>query len=122
MPVLSKGGCFSLPMSREVKPRRSNVWSRARGISTALICIRGAQLYPDLSGDGESLPDTPQLVVQPGTNADGTAGDSYLYLIGIGNAAALMDKLVDDMGCPAGDEQCVGEGPATHKLYYFQAD
>ncbi len=89
----------------------------------SLICIRGRAAIPRLIWRrGESLPDTPQLVVQPGTNADGTAGDSYLYLIGIGNAAALMDKLVDDKGCPAGDEQCVGEGPATHKLYYFQAD
>ncbi|MEL4415719.1 pilus assembly protein [Shewanella algae] len=84
---------------------------------------KGARSYTQTYLEtGESLPDTPQLVVQPGTNADGTAGDSYLYLIGIGNAAALMDKLVDDMGCPAGDDQCVGEGPATHKLYYFQAD
>ncbi|MBT1443403.1 rRNA (guanine-N1)-methyltransferase [Shewanella sp. JM162201] len=65
---------------------------------------------------GESVPDTPQLVV-PGTDA--------MYLIGIGKAPELMIKTrCEDNnehcdGCPPGDEKCIGGGMNTEKIYYY---
>ncbi len=71
---------------------------------------------------GESVPDTPQLVVPPNIRSDGTVADSYMYLIGIGNASEKMEKVKSDPGCPPGDHKCVGGGPSTNKIYYYQAN
>lgn len=64
---------------------------------------------------GARVPDTPQLVIPP----NGTS-DSYMYLIGIGSAAADMDKVDDDEsdGCAAGDDKCIGGGLGVNKIYY----
>ncbi|WP_258405477.1 pilus assembly protein [Shewanella sp. FJAT-52076] len=65
---------------------------------------------------GESVPDTPQLVV-PSSKA--------MYLIGIGKAPELMVKTrCEDNnehcdGCPPGDEKCIGGGMNTRKIYYY---
>ncbi|WP_434929099.1 pilus assembly protein [Shewanella sp. HL-SH2] len=67
---------------------------------------------------GARVPDTPQLVIPPNG-----ADDSYMYLIGIGNAGDKMEKVKDPLnpdpdGCKAGDEKCIGAGPGVNKIYY----
>ncbi len=65
---------------------------------------------------GESVPDTPQLVV-PGSKA--------MYLIGVGKAPELMVKTRCENnnehcdGCPPGDKKCIGGGMSTEKIYYY---
>jgi type IV pilus assembly protein PilY1 len=64
---------------------------------------------------GEQVPDTPTLVIpNNGTN------ESYMYLIGIGDAANDMikkDEYKND-GCAAGDEKCIGGGLGVNRIYY----
>ncbi len=62
---------------------------------------------------GERVPDTPQLVVPP--NGD---NPSYMYLIGIGKAAAQMEPLESVKGCADGDNKCVGGGLGANRIYY----
>ncbi|WP_338592266.1 PilC/PilY family type IV pilus protein [Shewanella khirikhana] len=65
---------------------------------------------------GESVPDTPQLVVPEG---------DAMYLIGIGKAPEYMVKTRCENnnehcdGCPPGDEKCIGGGMVTEKIYYY---
>jgi type IV pilus assembly protein PilY1 len=99
--------------------------------ATANACIVPGQgrLYPydlhkgtrtyvhteDYFETGEQVPDTPTLVIpNNGTN------ESYMYLIGIGDAANDMikkDEYKND-GCAAGDEKCIGGGLGVNRIYY----
>lgn len=66
---------------------------------------------------GERVPDTPQLVVPP----NGT-DPSYMYLIGIGNAANHMTPVTPPSGCPPGDTKCVGGGLRANRIFYHIAE
>ncbi|MBR9726696.1 pilus assembly protein [Shewanella intestini] len=77
--------------------------------------IRAYSHSEDYFDIGEQVPDTPTLIIPK--NGD---DDSYMYLIGIGDAANQMKKeesVIDD-GCPAGDNSCVGGGLGVNQIYY----
>ncbi|ARD21606.1 pilus assembly protein [Shewanella japonica] len=81
---------------------------------------KGARTYShseDYFVMGEQVPDTPTLVVPK--NGD---SDSYMYLIGIGDAANDMIKndVLGDDGCPEGDDKCIGGGLGVNRIYYHQ--
>ncbi|PMG43202.1 PilC/PilY family type IV pilus protein [Shewanella sp. 10N.286.52.B9] len=81
---------------------------------------KGARTYShseDYFVMGEQVPDTPTLVVPH--NGD---SDSYMYLIGIGDAANDMIKndVLGDDGCAEGDDSCVGGGLGVNRIYYHQ--
>ncbi|WOT04290.1 pilus assembly protein [Shewanella youngdeokensis] len=72
---------------------------------------------------GDSIPDTPQLVIPPD-------GDN-MYLIGIGNAGddiEFKECAEGSVDCPAapecgsGNSQCVGGGLEVNKIYYHVND
>lgn len=62
---------------------------------------------------GSRVPDTPQLVVPSNPN-----GNDNMYLIGIGNAGELMDKVDKNDGCDPNDNKCIGSGLSTNRIYY----
>ncbi|MCC4831164.1 rRNA (guanine-N1)-methyltransferase [Shewanella sp. 10N.7] len=81
---------------------------------------KGARTYnhtEDYFVMGEQVPDTPTLVVPK--NGD---SDSYMYLIGIGDAANEMIKndVLGDDGCAEGDDKCIGGGLGVNRIYYHQ--
>ncbi|MFS1439450.1 pilus assembly protein [Shewanella sp. 10N.286.48.A6] len=81
---------------------------------------KGARTYShseDYFVMGEQVPDTPTLVVPH--NGD---SDSYMYLIGIGDAANDMIKndVLGDDGCAEGDDKCIGGGLGVNRIYYHQ--
>ncbi len=90
----------------------------------------GRKTYTRIALDmGERVPDTPQLVIPPNGNKD-----SYMYLIGIGNAGEQMQKYcpADDPTCKApedalkncqpGDRKCLDEGPGAQTIYYYLSE
>ncbi|WP_245335334.1 pilus assembly protein [Shewanella sp. WXL01] len=77
--------------------------------------VRAYSHSKDYFDIGEQVPDTPTLIIPKNGSSD-----SYMYLIGIGDAANQMDKedaLLDD-GCPPGDDACVGGGLGVNQIYY----
>ncbi|MGI2168972.1 pilus assembly protein [Shewanella sp. MF05960] len=79
---------------------------------------KGGKIYSysqDYFKMSEQVPDTPTLVIPK--NGDDI---SYMYLIGIGDAANEMIKndLMGDDGCADGDNKCVGGGLGVNQIYY----
>lgn len=83
---------------------------------------KGGRVYSnsqDYFKMSEQVPDTPTLVIPK--NGDDS---SYMYLIGIGDAANDMIKkdLLGDDGCAAGDNKCVGGGLGVNQIYYHMKE
>ena len=83
---------------------------------------KGGKIYSnsqDYFKMSEQVPDTPTLVIPK--NGDDS---SYMYLIGIGDAANDMIKkdLLGDDGCAAGDNKCVGGGLGVNQIYYHMKE
>ncbi|WP_025823116.1 pilus assembly protein [Shewanella marina] len=69
---------------------------------------------------GQRVPDTPQLVIPADSD-----GNTQMHLIGIGNAAAQLERRKDSEGnylddCPETDKLCLGQSLNKQKVYYFQ--
>jgi type IV pilus assembly protein PilY1 len=83
---------------------------------------KGGRIYSysqDYFKISEQVPDTPTLVV-PHNGDD----NSYMYLIGIGDAANEMIKnnLFGDDGCAPGDNKCIGGGLGVNQIYYHMKE
>ena len=59
---------------------------------------------------GSRVPDTPQVVIPNGDK---------IYLVGIGNAGEIMEKVDKGDGCNPDDNKCIGGGLSTNKIYHY---